>query len=278
MDNVVHIGNTQRGFTRMDNNIMDALMAIDLPARELKVALYIAKATINFQAGARRITAASVSKATNIHPDAVSRAISRLLKRRVIYREGGARGDIGLCDPKEWIFVEQSNRTSTRETDVDVRVVSIAKLTKTDDSLLYSKKEAPVTLPSEEITSPQPEAAPPATAAKADRKTAFGLASLIADNPHGIPEQVLVDWLASRKAQRAAVTATVWRQFNTEFSKLAAYGITAEQALAEALAAGWRGLKCEWVLNRLNTQARHDARSSGPNFDDTSWADDLGDL
>lgn len=155
MDNVIQIGNTQRGFTRMDNSIMDALMAIDLPARELKVALFVAKTTINFQAGPVRITAAAVSKATHIHPDVASKAISHLLKRRVIFREGGARGEIGLCDPKEWVFVECPNQTNRADSDQSGKVVSIASQTKTDDSLLYSKKEPLVTVPSEQITAPQ---------------------------------------------------------------------------------------------------------------------------
>ncbi|MGK9045850.1 replication protein [Stutzerimonas chloritidismutans] len=155
MTNVIQIGNTQRGFTRMDNSIMDALMAIDLPARELKVALFVAKTTINFQAGPVRITAAAVSKATHIHPDVASKAISHLLKRRVIFREGGARGDIGLCDPKEWVFVEGPNQTNRADSDQNNKVISIASQTKSDDSLLYSKKEPLVTVPSEQITAPQ---------------------------------------------------------------------------------------------------------------------------
>lgn len=154
MSSVVSI-NSQQGFTRMDNGILDALLAIDLPARELKVALYIAKRTLNFQAGPSRIKAAEVSKATNLHPDVVSRAISSLLKRRVIFRDGGSRGEIGLADPKEWVFVECPSRTNLSDSDNKVVSIDDAKLTKTDDSLLYSKKEPIVTVPSEQITAPQ---------------------------------------------------------------------------------------------------------------------------
>ena len=139
----------------MDNGILDALLAIDLPGRELKVALYIAKRTLNFQAGPSRIKAAEVSKATNIHPDVVSRAISSLLKRRVIFRDGGSRGEIGLTDPKEWVFVECPSRTNLSDSDKKVVSIDDAKLTKTDDSLLYSKKEPLVTVPTEQITAPQ---------------------------------------------------------------------------------------------------------------------------
>lgn len=156
MSNVISLRNTG-GFTRMENSLMDGLMAIDLPARELKVALYIAKTTLNFGTGATRITATEVAKATNIHPDVVSRAISHLLKRRVIFREGGARGDIGLCEPSEWIYFEGPTRTNKSDSHQSERVVSITKLTKTDDSLLYSKKEdLPLeTVPSEQISTPQ---------------------------------------------------------------------------------------------------------------------------
>ena len=53
MTNIVPLDKS-RGFTRMDNQLMDGLLAIDLPAREMKIVLYVAKATINFGAGAIR--------------------------------------------------------------------------------------------------------------------------------------------------------------------------------------------------------------------------------
>lgn len=154
MTNVIQISKSQ-GFTRMDNSLIDALMAVDLPARELKVSLFIAKATINFQTGPVRIKATDVSKATNIHPDVVSKAISHLLKRRIIFRVGGARGDIGLCDPKEWTYYECPNQTNRADSDINGNVVEMAKQTKTDDSLLYTKNKPLVTVPTEQITAPQ---------------------------------------------------------------------------------------------------------------------------
>lgn len=240
----------------MDNTLMEGLMAIDLPGRELKVALYIAKATINFEAGPVRIKATEVSKATNLHPDVVSRAISHLLKRRVIFRDGGARGDIGLCDPKEWTYFECPSRTNLSDSDNVVRIGSSPKLTKTDDSLLYTKKEKPpITLPSEEIITPQAEM-PPSVDSKPARKTPFGIKQLLADNPHQVPEQILADWLSLRKTKKAAVTPTVWGQLNAELAKCIALGITALDAMTEALSAGWQGFKAEWIANRLNNQPK----------------------
>ena len=256
----------------MDNQLMDGLMAIDLPGRELKVALFIAKATINFQAGAVRIKATDVAKATHMHPDVASKAISHLLKRRVIHREGGSRGDISLCDPKEWVYFECPTRTIRSDSDQMGRVVQMPSQTKTDDSLLYTKKEPLLTLSSKEINPPQPKIETP----KPDRKAPFGMAQLLADNPHNVPEQLLADWLTQRKAKRAAVTATVWSTVNAELVKCSEAGITASDAITEALTSGWQGFKASWIIKRLAEAApapTPQSRHSG--FADRDYTDGL---
>lgn len=158
MSNVIPLKITG-GFTRMENKLIEALMVVDLPGRELKVALYVARATIGFHVPEARIQATEISKATNIHPDVASKAISHLLKRRILYRVGGARGDIGISDPSEWIFYDTKNecpnQTISSDSDHLGRVVSIARQTKSDDSLLYTKKEPLVTVSTKQITAPQ---------------------------------------------------------------------------------------------------------------------------
>lgn len=272
MTNIFQIDKS-RGFTRMENLLMDGLMAIDLSAREMKIVLYVAKATLNFNEGAQRIPATAIAKATHIHPDTVSKAISALLRRRVLYREGGARGDIGLCDPKEWAFIEEPKQTKSSDSAQIIRIGSPAKQTEIADSLLYSKKEPLLTLPSEEINPPQAQAGP----AKADRKTPFGMAQMLADNPHQIPEQLLGDWLAQRKAKRAAVTATVWATVNAELGKCAESGINAATAITEALSAGWQGFKASWVINRISDarQPSAGAQSIHHGFTDRDYTDGL---
>lgn len=48
MPNIVALHNP-RGFTRMDNSLMEALATVDLPARELRVLMAIARQTIGYQ-------------------------------------------------------------------------------------------------------------------------------------------------------------------------------------------------------------------------------------
>ncbi|MGO0633420.1 replication protein [Pseudomonas sp. SAR267] len=264
----------------MDNQLMDGLLAIDLPAREMKIVLYVAKATINFGAGAQRIPATDIAKAIHAHPDTVSKAISSLLRRRVLFREGGARGDIGVNDPKDWVYVIDPNQTKTADSAKVVRIGEESKQTKTDESLLYSKKETPyVNLPSEDITCPPRGLveSDPEPEAKPDRKTPFGLTQLMADNPHQVPKQLLVDWLALRKAKRAAVSETVWATVNEELAKCAEAGITAVTAITEALSAGWQGFKADWVINRVNDNRRKapPAKSNHHGFAGRDYTDGL---
>jgi len=246
----------------MDNQLMDGLLAIDLPAREMKIVLYVAKATINFGAGAQRIPATDIAKAIHAHPDTVSKAISSLLRRRVLFREGGARGDIGVNDPKDWVYVIDPKQTKTADSAQVVRIGEESKQTKTADSLLYSKNLTPyVNLPTEDITChPSDEETAPA---KVDRKAPFGKAAMLADNPHGLDESLIADYLVVRKAAKAPVTARIWSALNTKLEQCKAFGIQPAQALEVAVENGWRGFEVEWVTKRVAAQQPAQAKPNG---------------
>lgn len=260
----------------MDNQLMDGLMAIELSAREIKIVLYVAKATLNFGAGPQRIPATDIAKATHIHPDTISKAISGLLRRRVLFRDGGARGDIGLCDPKEWIFVAEPKQTNSSDSAQIVRIGSTAKQTKTDDSLLYSKKTL-LPLPSEEGNAPLAKQKRSPRKPKAECSTDFGKIQMLANNPHLITEQLISDWLKVRKAKRAAMSQTVWDSLNAELDRCVRAGISADVAMRQAVLQGWQGFRMEWVAKRLAEDSKQSNQSSGPDFYDTSWRSDTGD-
>ncbi|MFJ7312542.1 replication protein [Pseudomonas sp. NPDC098747] len=250
MTNIFQIDKS-RGFTRMDNQLMESLATVDLPARDLRVVMAIARQTIGYQLATRRLTADEIGKLTNMRRDVTSKSISHLLERRIIYRVGGSRGEIGISPISEWLFHEEkAPRLTETKSSHSADIVSLrfdASETKSATCHLYIKKPL-LTLPSEEINPPQPKQTP----AKPDRKTPFGMAQLLADNPHNLPEQQLADWLAQRKARRAAVTATVWATVNAELAKCVEAGITAPDAITEALTSGWQGFKAAWVIKRLS--------------------------
>jgi phage replication O-like protein O len=248
----------------MDNSLMESLATVDLPARDLRVLMAIARQTIGYQLDTKRLTADEIGKLTNMRRDVTSKSISHLLERRIIYRVGGSRGDIGISPISEWSFFEEkAPRLTETKTSHSAQIVSLrsdASETKSATCLLYTKKEPLLTLPSEEINPPQEPTEPP----KPDRKAPFGMSQLLADNPHNVPEQLLADWLTQRKAKRAAVTATVWSTVNTELSKCAEAGIAPADAITEALNSGWQGFKASWVIKRfaeaapqIAVQSRH---------------------
>lgn len=62
----------------------------------------------------------------------------------------------------------------------------------------------------------------------------------------GVSAEVAADWIAHRKAKRAAVTATAIRGIKREADKA---GITLEAALAMCCERGWAGFKAEWLVD-----------------------------
>ena len=158
MSNVIPL-KSAGGFTRMENNLMEALATVDLPARELRVVMAIARHTIGYQVEAKRLTADDLGKYTNMRRDVTSKAISHLLERQIIFRVGGSRGDIGISPVSEWRFYEEKqNRLSETKSSHSAQIVSLGNQsseTKTATSLLYTKKEPLVTVPAEQITAPR---------------------------------------------------------------------------------------------------------------------------
>jgi len=265
MTNIIPLRNTG-GFTRMDNSIMESLATVDLPAREFRVLMAVARQTIGYQTETKRLSADELGKLTNMRRDVVSKAVSHLLERRIIFRVGGSRGELGISPVSEWSFYDEKQDRLTE--------------TKTATCFLYTKKDN--TLLSEEVVAPAAKSKPAAKPRpRKPSATGFGLANMLAENPHAIPDQLLKDWITLRKQKRAALSATVWTALNAELDKCVSAGISAEQAMTEALVAGWQGFKVDWIVNRLTTEGRMPARQTGtPDFHsgDTRWAEDLGDL
>lgn len=81
--------------------------------------------------------------------------------------------------------------------------------------------------------------------------SAFGIDQMIANNPHGLSESVLRDFLINRKRLKAALTETAWNRLNAELDRVVEAGYSAEEAMVEVVTAGWRGVKLDWLRNRL---------------------------
>tara|TARA_Y100000782_G_scaffold28525_1_gene31929 strand:+ start:786 stop:1814 length:1029 start_codon:yes stop_codon:yes gene_type:complete len=101
MTNIVQLSKSQ-GFTRMDNDLYEALIGAELSGRELRVALAIHRLTAGFNVSEARIYAAAIAKLSGIARENVSRIITSLLRQKVIYRHGGSKDPIGFNAPNQW--------------------------------------------------------------------------------------------------------------------------------------------------------------------------------
>lgn len=69
--------------------------------------------------------------------------------------------------------------------------------------------------------------------------------------PADLSPAVWADWCRHRKAKKAPVnTQTVVNAIARELEEARGYGWLPDAALAEAMAAGWQGVKADWLANR----------------------------
>ncbi len=115
MSNIIPLRNTG-GFTRMDNDLYEALIGADLSGRELRVALAIHRQTAGYNLEAARIAASFIAEMSGIHREDVSRAICELIRQRVIYRTGGSRSPIGFAPVNEWRIDKKNTHASKPKT------------------------------------------------------------------------------------------------------------------------------------------------------------------
>jgi phage replication O-like protein O len=265
MTNIIQMHKSQ-GFTRMDNNLYEALIGADLSGRELRVALAVHRQTWGYNVEHARVAASVIADMSGIRREHVSRMISELLRQRVLYRVGGSKGALGISPSAEWKIDSKDDLKSKEPQKAQCAVVGTSLV---PFSAHYKERNTNTT--SNEVVGTPDQVKP-----KRERKPSFGMSQMLADNPHQIPVQLLTDWLSLRKTKRAPVTQTVWSSVNAELNKCAYLGITAVDAMTEALTAGWQGFKADWVANRLNKTAP--AANATPDFADTTWSHDLGAL
>lgn len=119
IDNVVPLGNTQRGFTRMDNSIdpsealrlasnrlTDEILPADLSAAEIRVLLFVFNRTVARGIPCARVSGEETSDAVGVDRATAARAIARLLRRGFLYRVGGSRGVIGITCLIDYLSAE----------------------------------------------------------------------------------------------------------------------------------------------------------------------------
>lgn len=251
----------------MDNSLYEALIGADLSRRDMKAALVIHRLTTGYNVAEARIAASVIATMANMDRTQASKAVCSLIEQRVVYRVGGSRGKLGLCPISEWKIQKALSEPTYAQS---AKIVSLSEHTSA-----HYKDNKETTNSIELVNTPAPVQAKP----KAKRKTktsAFGIDYLMANNPHELSEKILNEYLNLRKFKRAPVSETVWQSLNDKLSILSGMGVSGSEAMTVALEAGWQGFEVDWVMNRIRRNGKPVQKSSGPDFDDISWAQDLG--
>lgn len=98
---------------------------------------------------------------------------------------------------------------------------------------------------------------------KENKKNNFSFKQSLIDL--GVSEQIAVDYLAVRKAKRAANTETAFNRIKSEIEKS---GASANDCIKLAVERSWQGFKAEWYRN-ANSDSKKSSRLDHPftNFD-----------
>ena len=110
MSNVIQLQSRNTGgFTRMDNDLYEALIGADLSGRELRVALAIHRLTSGYNKESVKVAALYISKMmygdegrAETERANISRAVNGLIRQRVLFRDGGSRDPISFLPCNEW--------------------------------------------------------------------------------------------------------------------------------------------------------------------------------
>lgn len=106
------------GFTRIANELLEAVMAADLTARQLKVVLAIIRKTYGFGKKFDRITNTQIEAMTGIHHTHVCKAKNEMIEMNIIIRSGLAIG-VNKCISDWNLSISQSGKSlakSAKET------------------------------------------------------------------------------------------------------------------------------------------------------------------
>lgn len=140
MSNIIQLNATSAGrFTRMDNNLYEALIGADLSGRELRVALAVHRLTSGYNKDAVKVAALYIAKMMYSDEEKavseranVSRAINSLIRQRVLFRDGGSRDPITFLPINEWKIDPKSTVLKTTHC-VEKAHATVSKITHIKD-------------------------------------------------------------------------------------------------------------------------------------------------
>lgn len=99
------------GYTRIANELLDALCAADFTAREFRVVHFVIRQTYGWNDKAKRMAASFIAGGTGLHESHCSKVLNELIRRNVVVRHGGSRSPVSLNKHfDQWLASESGKK------------------------------------------------------------------------------------------------------------------------------------------------------------------------
>lgn len=153
------VADTDDGYTRIANELLEAVMSADLTARQLKVVLAIIRKTYGFGKKTDRITNTQIAAMTGIHHTHVCTAKNEMIAMNIIINQGNQIGVNKVVS--EWKFtISQVSETLAKSAN--------KRLANTANDHLPTQLNTKETIQKKKETSPLP---PTEVSERDDKKT-----------------------------------------------------------------------------------------------------------
>lgn len=228
---------TDNGFTRIANELLEAIASADLTARQLKLMLAYVRKTYGFNKKSDRIADEQIAQLTGLSRQNVNKAKKELLSMNCLLMEGS---QIGINkEVSAWQFskcLQVSNLVSKSETK-SVSNLETSSVSNMETHKRHSSKDKKDNINKLPI-SPKSDSAKPAEKPKA--KT---FDPMLAELPECVSAQLWSSWVSYRKDIKQPIKS---QQTVTQALKLLSRcydkGHTPEDVVNNSIANGWTGL------------------------------------
>lgn len=106
------------GYVRTATAIVEAFAKAPLTSREGRVIRAVERATFGWQRSSARLSQDALAKMTGLTPKRCSEAVNGLIRKKVLFRDGGSRSPIGInTKVSEWDFQPEKSRVTPKQTD-----------------------------------------------------------------------------------------------------------------------------------------------------------------
>lgn len=221
----------ENGFTRIANEIMDALVSYRIPGEQMQCLLFILRKTYGYGKKHDAISNSQLCKATGLKKGNASRAIKDLVNKNIVIKSDNGVIKSDNCNVPTYCF--NKNYSEWVQLSKKQPVIKLTtKVIETDNkplSKVMDTKEKKETL---------------------QKKTTY--TTLDARNfllSLGVQDQHITDWLAVRKAKKLSPTKTGLEKIVREAEKAGLSMATVIQMCCEKC---WGGFEAKWMREDNN--------------------------